>query len=615
MHVVRLLILVVVVFFLVLSCQENADPPLKMVDLPNENKFASTESCKGCHQEIYESYALTGKGRAFGPMENDTFSPINGQVVFDTINNLYYKIDKEKSGVFITEFRLAGEDSTHYRKEQVSYFIGSGNKTRSYLRSINGYQYEMPVTYYTEKQLWALSPGYEKNNLRFDRPVADECLFCHVSDVEVYPESFNRFSTIGGSLIGCEKCHGPAAKHVAAKELGMEENYLVSLSELTPQRSFDVCQQCHLEGIGVKLTQGGVEDYRPGDLLSDYLDVYLPHEPEKEEFGFASHAERLQLADCFQKSDQKLQCTSCHPPHEPTPKDYVAWYNQQCQSCHGKQVHSCALSIEERPNNYCAGCHMPEKGTTDIPHVFSHDHNIRIVEEQGKKQEINKADEGIVLTSFLSTENPHLAQAYIEYFEKVDQNPRYLAEVKGFLGQLKQGSKLKYHYLSGEPAEISLLSQAPNRYETTAELFYVGALRARQGLDPEAYFNKLLEIAPYRLEFLNSIAAHYLDDNELDKAAYLYTKIIELDSTWTNALVDLGYVYLQKGNPELSVAYLEKAIALRPDYFLAKENLVLAKGQLGKYKEAIEILRDLSESNPKKKSQYIDLIDQLKHLN
>lgn len=49
------------------------------------------------------------------------------------------------------EFRLAKGDTIHKRIESVAYIIGSGQHTNSHLININGYIYQAPITFYTQK--------------------------------------------------------------------------------------------------------------------------------------------------------------------------------------------------------------------------------------------------------------------------------------------------------------------------------------------------------------------------------------------------------------------------------------------------------------------------------
>ena len=51
--------------------------------------------------------------------------------------------------------------------------------TYSYLINHDGYLFQSPITWYPQKRMWDLSPGYATRHHHFARPVTAECLFCH----------------------------------------------------------------------------------------------------------------------------------------------------------------------------------------------------------------------------------------------------------------------------------------------------------------------------------------------------------------------------------------------------------------------------------------------------
>ena len=107
-----------------------------------------------------------------------------------------------------------------------SHVVGSGNATRSYLMTVGdadstaAYVTEMPLTWYVERSIWDLSPGYRDGNARFDRPITLDCLTCH--NARPAHETSQNFYTDVPLGISCERCHGPGSAHVAAFESGGE---------------------------------------------------------------------------------------------------------------------------------------------------------------------------------------------------------------------------------------------------------------------------------------------------------------------------------------------------------------------------------------------------------
>ena len=70
--------------------------------------------------------------------------------------------------------------SNYRRKVKVEYIIGSGNHARSYLGIVHDELVELPLTWYSQRGIWDMSPGYEgTGHFRFLRTIQPECLFCH----------------------------------------------------------------------------------------------------------------------------------------------------------------------------------------------------------------------------------------------------------------------------------------------------------------------------------------------------------------------------------------------------------------------------------------------------
>ena len=66
----------------------------------------------------------------------------------------------------------------------MKYALGSGTRGISYLIEHDGRLFQSPISWYGQKKQWDLSPGYDVNNLHFDRPIEPDCLFCHANRVE-----------------------------------------------------------------------------------------------------------------------------------------------------------------------------------------------------------------------------------------------------------------------------------------------------------------------------------------------------------------------------------------------------------------------------------------------
>lgn len=74
---------------------------------------------------------------------------------------------------------MRGRDTVHNRIEQISHIIGSGQHTNSHFWMDGQHLFQAPLTFYTQKGIWDLPPGYEDFNTHFNRKIDIECLSCH----------------------------------------------------------------------------------------------------------------------------------------------------------------------------------------------------------------------------------------------------------------------------------------------------------------------------------------------------------------------------------------------------------------------------------------------------
>lgn len=569
----------------------------KEVELNSKGRaYIDPISCKPCHSEIVDQYLQTGKGRSFYPaipkwsLENWNLKPIS-----DLLSDLNYLPFQRDSSFFVMEYKLEGKDTVHKLIQKIDFFIGSGNQTRSYLCNKNGYLFEIPITWYSKKRIWDLSPGYENGqNTRFGRPIGEECMQCHNSGFEIRPNSLNRYSDFGHAL-ACESCHGDVSVHFEEMKVkgGSVKSKPVSLGRLPVQAQFDVCRQCHLEGIKVRKKKAKEGDYEPAKLLSDYYEVFIPTEGESGDFGFASHAERLQQSKCFQKSGEKLTCITCHNPHAKGPES-VDFYNQACRNCHATGHEKVCPKSPEMEKADCKSCHMKVSGTSDIPHVSSTDHWIRRNPEQ-----ISDAKKGsLVFRNFAgkNTDSRDLLAAKLAYVE-TKPNPQILAEIEKFLQELEPEAQVKFFYLSGKSWQGKLdtlqLAQSKNPFT----VFYWSQLKLQSNLTGGLFLlEKACQMAPEMVEFQFKLAVQKLKSG--NAAQPFFEKVLALQPDHAKSRTNLGFFALSNKQYSQAESQFKLALQSEPDYLLARENLVRCYLEQGKFNEAKLEINRLIRKNP-----------------
>lgn len=659
-----------VVAIFVLCCNNNTKPVEKTTDihtylnLNDTVKYVGINTCKQCHQDIYNTFIQTGMGKSF---DHATKEKSAGKfdahaLIYDKALDYYYFPFWDKDSLHIMEFRLSGRDTVHKRIETVSYIIGSGQHTNSHIMNRNGFLYQMPMTFYTQKGTWDFPPGFENGfNSRFSRQIGLECMSCHNALPSFVAGSENKYDKVPEG-INCERCHGPGEAHVKDKQAGhivdtaKEIDYsIVNPAKLPINLQFDECQRCHLQGNAVLNEGKTFFDFRPGMKLSDVMNVFMPlFKGKEDEFIMASHAERLKMSKCYMNTTAKIEsgekkstntlnpykdaltCVTCHNPHVSVKVTGAETFNNACKNCHGgnnNKVTSMACtekeSVRQLKNDNCASCHMPRSGTIDIPHVTSTDHYIR-------KPVSNKEVEGIKTwlgIKCLNNPNPSapvIAKAYLNYYEKFSKTPAALDSAKKYLPDetnedFRQNfsSIIRYHYIKEDFEKIiaavnRLITIANNNPQEPLQLlsnesldndnawtsYRIGEAYRNTG-DPQnayTYFNNAVALAPYDLDFQNKMGATLVQLNRADEAKKVFADILKSDPEYVPAMSNLGFVILAaEHNLDKSKELYDKALALEPDYEQALLNKAGWYAYNNQLPQARELLHQLLRKHPDNK--------------
>jgi hypothetical protein len=147
--------------FLLLSClllyctskKQSASVPVYK-NWSDTVQYAGMQTCRNCHQQIYSTFIQTGMGQSWDiatlKKSSAEFGP--HAIVYDKYKNFYYRPFWKDSQLYIMEFRLDGKDTVYKRTEKISYIVGSGQHTNSHIWSVNGFLYQAPLTFYTQKR-------------------------------------------------------------------------------------------------------------------------------------------------------------------------------------------------------------------------------------------------------------------------------------------------------------------------------------------------------------------------------------------------------------------------------------------------------------------------------
>jgi hypothetical protein len=363
------IVLIVVCIAVLTKCINNTDNKSPEKSDSAFSQFAGSEKCATCHKNVYEKHLQTAHHLSSQPATEKTikgsFDSSKNKYVYNP--SLYIAMEKRDSGLFQVVYYKGQERKVL----PFDIAIGSGTKGQSFAYWLNNRLFQLPITYYTVADQWSNSPGFP-SKVQFDRPITSRCMECHSSYARTVPgaepEEFNKQELILG--VGCEKCHGPGAGHVAFQSQNPNEKkakYIINPSTFSRQQKLDMCALCH--GGNIQKTQPSFS-FTAGDKLSDYF-ISDTVNTTAINFGTADvHGNQyglLRASKCFRMSEA-LTCNTCHNTHE-NERGKLAVFSERCMSCHNTE-HNNFCTVKNVPltsqKENCISCHMPEAASKSI---------------------------------------------------------------------------------------------------------------------------------------------------------------------------------------------------------------------------------------------------------
>ena len=620
------------------SDEEHPSSPWKNVYDPNAH-YVGMQTCRGCHEEVYQSFIKTGMGQSFGVATRQKsaadFSAEHA-LVYDSVLDFYYKPYWNNDSLYVMEFRTEGGDTVHRRIQKVNYIVGSGQHTNSHIFDVNGYLFQAPITFYTQKHRWDLAPGFEKGaSSRFQRLIQLECMSCHNGYPDFVANSENKYTKVMTG-IDCERCHGPGSLHVADRQNNRPvdtskgpDYTIVNPRRLPTELQNNICQRCHLQGITVLNDGKTFYDFHPGMKLSEVMNVFMPqYEGAQDKMIMASHVERMKKSRCYVESG-KMSCITCHNPHVSVKFTPRTQYLNACQSCHGNAAgqHQCTETAAARAekNNDCVTCHMPHNGSIDIPHVAVTDHFIRkrpLDDTLAKK-----------ITAFLGMKcfnNDHpdaitTARGFMEFYERYNQSAPLLDSALIYLGRQadveaarKQNRDyIRAYFLLHDYAKVIEYGSKmkPGAVTDAWAAYRLGEAYFQTGDAPAAlpWYKRAAEIWKYSLDFENKYGICLLANKQLEEAQKVFQFVVGENPNHISANTNLGYIYMQQGANTMAYDYLMKANALDPDYEQNLINMAIWYHGNNKPDQARKTLEHLLKKHPQNQ-QARDMLLDLSHI-
>lgn len=537
--------------------------PMGKPPRPSE-KYAGSKACVLCHKKICDSYHSHPMARSAAAVsELSLLEGYSGNTTFTTPGSYLYRVERDSDGVFHHESKSDGSGKLIYdQRVKVDIVIGSGKRGRTYLINRRGLLFESPITWYSGRKRWDLSPGYVAGqHPRFERRITDACLNCHAGRVNPDPEQAYRFKSpvILETMVGCERCHGPGQDHIAfqngLKRKPGDSDPIVNPAKLPPRKREAVCYQCHLHGEERVLRYGRSEfDFRPGMELDDVWLVVV-HGDRLGPDGSTravSHVEQMRQSVCFQKSNGQLGCISCHDAHSaPTEETRIAHYRAKCSQCHtGPEKTQCSKPLAERKShtarNSCIDCHMPRLKASDVPHTSQTDH-------RALRDPNHNAVFGAV-------------PARLTFFDKAADRVPSIA-------------------VDRARALFAMHDATLGRRRTHAE-------------DALKLLLPVLKAAPDDVKSLHAAGRACQNLGLFDDARQHWNRALELQPKYEPVLADFYAMEHRTGNLPAGLKLVDRLIAINPwrsDFYGSKAHML---GQMRQYERGIESAKKALELNP-----------------
>jgi predicted CXXCH cytochrome family protein len=504
-------------------------------------------ACAACHRQIYDSYQRTPMAQASG---SATDGLLPGEFTH-AASGVHYRLFLRDGRAWLSYDRPnAPPDRALKGEQELSYFVGSGQRGRTYLFQNEGYWFESPVNWYSKQRVWDMNPkSIDVREMPFTLEVDVGCLHCHATGVQTsLPGARNHFGAQpflhGG--ITCQSCHGDPAAHLASGGKAA----ILNPAKLSPSRRDSVCLQCHLEGeTAVNIPGRSLSTFLPGEDLSDYV-THFVHAGELGPDGRAtSQWEALLQSECKRKSGDRLTCTTCHDPHSGPPAEQrVSYFRSRCLTCHGEP----AFVSKHHPDQPdCIGCHMPRENTADVAHEQLTDHRIQRRPVSSLNQAATHTGDLTLVGGGPATDR-ELGLAYFQLAER---------------GNVQAGHRA-----------MQLLEQADRRGGEQADPDLHTALGFMEQLsgDPQGAMREYQ--AALRANPADSIAAGDLAilqarAGDTKNAVTGLQWVSEHDPADTSASMDLAMIECAIGDPQAAIAALQHLLEFSPDDGKARQAL------------------------------------------
>lgn len=399
------------------SPESQSQPPAKQVSAlriqegPQTRGFASSQACRTCHQEQFDSWHKTyHRTMTQKASPNSVVAPFDGRYLnkgeitsqVERIGDEFWVTtpDPDREYELTSRGRLNNLPLVSMVQRQVVMTTGSHRMQAYWVNSTLGNELRLfPWIYSIEYQRWMPfedSFVVPPNGAKMRPCWNNSCIACHSVDGRpgLNTQKNHFVSEVVELGIACESCHGPAAAHIKFHNQNLADAKSGSDPIVQPKKrdskiSSQICGQCHSAFTFNPDYYTSGPRYRAGDELekSRHMIGFAERAPADHVFhgsywedGTSRVGGReflgLRASKCYQRGE--LSCLSCHSMHRADPDQLVveeARDNRKCLECHPSFREKLEQHTHHAANSSgseCQNCHMPRTTYALFRAVRSH---------------------------------------------------------------------------------------------------------------------------------------------------------------------------------------------------------------------------------------------------